>query len=141
MNIQPVHSKRPSAAPLSPALIGLGDDALENSSPLSVEDRKRVLNAVRLKLTLTIFVVAILMAMSAMIFFGVSRIFDWLTPSMQRDLEWKVQRGALELAQATQIAMYCVCPAAASPPASMGFTDTDGSLDTYSATDSISPWR
>jgi signal transduction histidine kinase/CheY-like chemotaxis protein len=72
---------------------------------LSDVERSRVLSATRLKLTLTVFVVAILLGLSTMIFFGVSRIFDWLTPSIRADLQHKAQRGALELAQTTQYAM------------------------------------
>jgi signal transduction histidine kinase/CheY-like chemotaxis protein len=74
------------------------------STPLlSKADRKRVLSATRLKLTLTVFVVTILLALSAMIFSGVSQIFDWLTPSIRADLVHKTQRGAVELADAAQI--------------------------------------
>src|SRR5262245_49121754 len=72
---------------------------------LSDAERSRVLSATRLKLTLTVFVVAILLGLSTMIFFGVSRIFDWLTPSIRADLQHKAQRGALELAQTTQYGM------------------------------------
>jgi len=72
---------------------------------LSDVERSRVLSATRLKLTLTVFVVAILLGLSTMIFFGVSRIFDWLTPSIRADLQHKAQRGALELAQTTQYGM------------------------------------
>jgi signal transduction histidine kinase/CheY-like chemotaxis protein len=70
---------------------------------LSHADRKRVLSATRLKLTLTAFVVTILLALSAMMFSGVSQIFDWLTPSIRAELVHKVQRGAVELAEAAQL--------------------------------------
>jgi signal transduction histidine kinase/CheY-like chemotaxis protein len=75
------------------------------ASPLSHEERARVLSAVRLKLTLTLFVVALLVAFSAMTYVGVSRIFDWLTPSIRHDLQRKAQRGALELTQSAQLGM------------------------------------
>jgi signal transduction histidine kinase/CheY-like chemotaxis protein len=64
-----------------------------------------VLSATRLKFTLTIFVVTTLLALSAMIFLGVTRIFGWLTPSIQQDLSYKARRGALELSQTTQLGM------------------------------------
>jgi len=75
----------------------------ETEELLSADERNRVLSAHRLRATLSAFVVVGLLLFSTMMFFVVTRIFDWLTPSMQRDLEWKAQRGALELAQTTQI--------------------------------------
>jgi signal transduction histidine kinase/CheY-like chemotaxis protein/HPt (histidine-containing phosphotransfer) domain-containing protein len=74
-------------------------------NPLSSEQRARVLSAVRLKLTLTLFVVTVLLALTAMMFFGVTRIFDWLTPSIRHDLQWKAQRGVVELVQSAQLGM------------------------------------
>jgi signal transduction histidine kinase/CheY-like chemotaxis protein len=70
---------------------------------LPEHERKRVLSATRLKFTLTVFVVTILLALSAMIFVGVSRIFDWLTPSIRADLQHKAQRGVVELAESAQL--------------------------------------
>jgi signal transduction histidine kinase/CheY-like chemotaxis protein/HPt (histidine-containing phosphotransfer) domain-containing protein len=75
------------------------------ANPLSSEQRARVLSAVRLKLTLTLFVVTVLLVLSAMMFFGVTRIFDWLTPSIRHDLQWKAQRGVVELVQSAQLGM------------------------------------
>src|SRR5690348_3554440 len=75
------------------------------SSPLSAEQRRRVLSAGRLKLTFTLFVVTVLIALSAMMFIGVSRIFDWLTPSIRHDLQWKAERGVVELVQSAQLGM------------------------------------
>jgi len=51
----------------------------------------------------TLFVVALLLAMSGLIFVLVSRIFDTLTPTIQADLEWKARRGAGELVHATEL--------------------------------------
>ena len=72
---------------------------------LSPEERKRILSTTRLKFTLTLFVVGVLLGLSAMIFSGVGRIFDWLTPSIRADLEHKAVHGALELAQTAQLGM------------------------------------
>lgn len=47
----------------------------------------------------------LLVGLSAMTFFGVARTFDRLAPSIGHDLAWKAQRGALELAQSTQLGM------------------------------------
>jgi signal transduction histidine kinase/CheY-like chemotaxis protein/HPt (histidine-containing phosphotransfer) domain-containing protein len=79
-------------------------EAEDSTAPLlSEEERRRVLSATRLKLTLTLFVVVILLALSAMIFAGVSSIFDWLAPSIRSDLTQKTKRGAIELAQTAQL--------------------------------------
>jgi signal transduction histidine kinase/DNA-binding NarL/FixJ family response regulator len=51
----------------------------------------------------TLFVVALLLALSGLIFVLVSRIFDTLTPTIQADLEWKARRGAGELVHATEL--------------------------------------
>jgi len=82
-------------APAQP--VDLGGEAL------SVEDKNRLLSARRLRLTLSVFVVALMLVMSGVVYFGVSRIFDWLTPTIRHDLERKARRGAIELAQTTQI--------------------------------------
>ncbi len=86
----------------------MGESAVpedQSGQLLSEAERKRVLSATRLKLTLTVFVVAILLGLSTMIFVGVSRIFDWLTPSIAVDLKRKAQRGALELSETTQLGL------------------------------------
>jgi signal transduction histidine kinase/DNA-binding response OmpR family regulator/HPt (histidine-containing phosphotransfer) domain-containing protein len=70
---------------------------------LSEHERKRVLSATRLKLTLTAFVVTILLALSVVFFLGVSQIFGWLTPSIRADLQHKAQRGAIELSESAQL--------------------------------------
>ena len=95
------HSPATQAVPSPRA----ADDALPEGAALSAEERARVLSATRLKFTLTIFVVTTLLALSTMIFMGVTRIFDWLTPSIQQDLAYKARRGALELSQTTQLGM------------------------------------
>jgi signal transduction histidine kinase/CheY-like chemotaxis protein/HPt (histidine-containing phosphotransfer) domain-containing protein len=77
----------------------------ETEGLLSTEERSRVLSAHRLRATLSASVVIGLLLFSAMMFVVVTRIFDWLTPSMQHDLKWKAQRGALELAQTAQLAI------------------------------------
>jgi signal transduction histidine kinase/DNA-binding NarL/FixJ family response regulator/HPt (histidine-containing phosphotransfer) domain-containing protein len=49
------------------------------------------------------FVVALLLALSGLIFVLVSQIFDTLTPTIRADLEWKARRGAGELVHATEL--------------------------------------
>src|SRR4051812_33575571 len=69
----------------------------------SERERRRLLSSLRLRLTFTLFVVALLLALSGLIFVLVSRIFDTLTPTIQADLEWKARRGAGELVHATEL--------------------------------------
>jgi signal transduction histidine kinase/CheY-like chemotaxis protein/HPt (histidine-containing phosphotransfer) domain-containing protein len=70
---------------------------------LSPEQRRRVLSTFRLKLILTSFVLLLLIGMSAMTVVLVTRIFDSLTPAARADLGWKAERGAAELARATEL--------------------------------------
>jgi signal transduction histidine kinase/CheY-like chemotaxis protein/HPt (histidine-containing phosphotransfer) domain-containing protein len=78
-------------------------------APLGAEEatserqRRRLLSSSRLRMAFTLFVVALLLALSGLIFVLVSRIFDTLTPTIQADLEWKARRGAGELVHATEL--------------------------------------
>jgi len=69
----------------------------------SERQRRRLLSSSRLRMAFTLFVVALLLALSGLIFVLVSRIFDTLTPTIQADLEWKARRGAGELVHATEL--------------------------------------
>ena len=72
----------------------------EPAAPLlAPEERRRVLSTFRLQVILTSFVVVLLAGLSVLMFSLVTRIFDTLTPSIERDLAWKSQRGVAELAQ------------------------------------------
>jgi signal transduction histidine kinase/HPt (histidine-containing phosphotransfer) domain-containing protein/ActR/RegA family two-component response regulator len=77
----------------------LGTDTAEKSE----RQRRRLLSSSRLRMAFTLFVVALLLALSGLIFVLVSRIFDTLTPTIQADLEWKARRGAGELVHATEL--------------------------------------
>ncbi|MFW6050922.1 MAG: response regulator [Myxococcota bacterium] len=70
---------------------------------LSDSRRKAVLSSFRLKAILTVFIVVLLALVSGLMFFLVSRIFDWLTPSIQSDLHWKAERGAVELSRGAEL--------------------------------------
>jgi hypothetical protein len=60
-------------------------------------------SGLRLKVTLILFVCALLLALSLLIFVLVNRIFGDINPSMRSDLDWKARRGAVELAQSTDL--------------------------------------
>ena len=66
-------------------------------------ERKRLLSSSRLRMSFTLFVVALILALSGLIFVLVSQIFDTLTPTIRADLEWKARRGASELVHATEL--------------------------------------
>jgi signal transduction histidine kinase/DNA-binding response OmpR family regulator/HPt (histidine-containing phosphotransfer) domain-containing protein len=57
----------------------------------------------RIKLGFVVFSLGLLVALSTMMFVLVSQIFASLTPSLQRDLEWKASRGALALAREVEL--------------------------------------
>jgi signal transduction histidine kinase/CheY-like chemotaxis protein len=78
------------------------DRGAENAL-LPEDQRRRVLSTFRLKLALTSFVLVLLIALSALVFVLVTRIFGTLTPAVHADLGWKAARGAAELAHSTQL--------------------------------------
>src|SRR4029453_13977203 len=59
----------------------------------------------RLKVLLSLFVILLVVALCGLIVTLVSGIFARLTPMMREDLEWKAQRGALELSQTADLAI------------------------------------
>jgi signal transduction histidine kinase/DNA-binding NarL/FixJ family response regulator/HPt (histidine-containing phosphotransfer) domain-containing protein len=81
---------------LAPAVAATADKA-------ESRQRRRLLSSTRLRVAFTLFVVALIVALSGLIFVLVSRIFDTLTPKLQADLEWKARRGASELVHATEL--------------------------------------
>ena len=70
-----------------------------------VDDAHRIASSLRLKVTLTCFVGVLLLALTALIFALVTRIFDRTTPAVHADLAWKAERGATELAQSMQVGL------------------------------------
>jgi signal transduction histidine kinase/DNA-binding NarL/FixJ family response regulator/HPt (histidine-containing phosphotransfer) domain-containing protein len=77
--------------------------AIAEKAEGSARERRRLLSSTRLRVAFTLFVVALILALSGLIFVLVSRIFDTLTPKLQADLEWKARRGASELVHATEL--------------------------------------
>jgi signal transduction histidine kinase/DNA-binding response OmpR family regulator len=65
--------------------------------------QRRLLSSARIRRAFTLFVVALLLALSGLMFVLVSRIFDTLTPTIRADLEWKARRGASELVHAAEL--------------------------------------
>ncbi len=65
--------------------------------------KRRLLSSARIKLALTLFVTALILALSGMIFVLVSSIFATLSPSVRADLEWKAKHGAAELSNSAEL--------------------------------------
>ncbi|MFT3924484.1 MAG: response regulator [Myxococcales bacterium] len=70
---------------------------LGKNDPLRREAEETALLGKRIKAGFLLFSLGVLVALSGMIFLIVSQIFDSLTPTLRRDLEWKASRGALAL--------------------------------------------
>jgi signal transduction histidine kinase/DNA-binding response OmpR family regulator len=69
----------------------------------TVQGREQLLSGSRIRVAFTLFTAAVLVTLTALIFGLVSHIFGRLTPSIRADLEWKAERGAAELARATDV--------------------------------------
>ncbi len=67
------------------------------------EQRQRALSGLRLKVVLIAMVVLIITLLSGLVFFLVSNIFDFLTPTLRRDLQWKTERGVVELSHTMEL--------------------------------------
>ncbi len=63
----------------------------------------RVLSTMRLKVTLMLFISALLVVLSLLVGAQVSRIFHQIDPATAAELEWKARRGSTELAEAAAL--------------------------------------
>jgi hypothetical protein len=68
--------------------------------PVIERGHRRALSSLRLKVTLMLFISALLIVLSLLVAMLVTRMFRQITPNMAADLEWKARRGATELAEA-----------------------------------------
>jgi signal transduction histidine kinase len=66
---------------------------------------RRLLSSLRLKVTLTLFILALLLGMSTLVFVLVMGVFDRFDGSLREDLGWKAVRGASEVAQAAELGL------------------------------------
>ena len=83
--------------------VSLRSDRVNGATSLALQEQRPIVSPLRLQVTFTLFVVALLAALLALVFMLVSHIFDQLTPAIQSDLEWKALRGAAELARGAEI--------------------------------------
>lgn len=72
-------------------------------STSALRGRERLLSERRLKLTLILFMGGAVLGLSVLFFVLVHGIFARLTPSLEDDLRWIAQRGALELAKSAEV--------------------------------------
>jgi signal transduction histidine kinase/DNA-binding response OmpR family regulator/HPt (histidine-containing phosphotransfer) domain-containing protein len=66
-------------------------------------ERRKMLSSVRLKLSLSLMVIAIITVLMGLIWLLVGQIFDRVTPSIREDLLWKTERGVVELSLSTEL--------------------------------------
>jgi hypothetical protein len=87
------------------AASGASADSSAEPSPelLSDEQRRRVLSSSRLRIALTQFVAALLLALGILTTMLISRIFGQLNPTIRQDLAWKAERGALEIVESADV--------------------------------------
>ena len=85
--------------------IGSDESTTLREHALLAEAANAAPSSARLQVTLTAFLVLLLVGMSGMTFILTKRIFDRLSPSIRDDLSWKTRRGAVELARAVDLAL------------------------------------
>ncbi len=95
MDAQQDRKKRP-AQPL---------ESMSPESATSASPHRKIVSKVRLQVMLSAFVVALLLIVGAVGYIQVSRIFDHLTPSVERDLRWKAERGSSELSSTLELGL------------------------------------
>jgi hypothetical protein len=71
--------------------------------PIAATGGRHALSSVRLKVTLMLFISALLIVLSLLVGALVTRIFHQITPTLAADLQWKARRGATELAEAAAL--------------------------------------
>jgi signal transduction histidine kinase/DNA-binding response OmpR family regulator/HPt (histidine-containing phosphotransfer) domain-containing protein len=79
--------------------------ALTGEGPVVSDDARQVADGARIRLLLAVFSLGIMVSLAGLMLWLVSSIFGRLTPSIRSDLEWKATHGAVELAQAMDVAI------------------------------------
>src|SRR5688572_3720747 len=95
-NTMPSSSKTESVAPSSMGL-------LMGSEPLVTDKARQVASGTRIRVLLMLFTTLLLVSLAGLMLLLVSSIFDRLTPSIRKDLEWKAEQGAFALSQAMEV--------------------------------------
>jgi signal transduction histidine kinase/CheY-like chemotaxis protein/HPt (histidine-containing phosphotransfer) domain-containing protein len=70
---------------------------------LTSDEQRRVMSSFRLTVKLMVLVGMVVVVMGAMVFVLVDQIFDTLTPSIRRDLEWKALHGVYGLSSRAEL--------------------------------------
>ncbi len=79
------------------------DPKMPSGDAIDPSARQRLLSNTRFKLRLMLLVGLIVLVLTALLFFLVSRVFANLTPSIESDLRGKVTSGLVELRQSTDL--------------------------------------
>jgi two-component system sensor histidine kinase/response regulator len=91
------------SSPLAQQLVD--PELLASESPLVTDSARRVASGSRIRALLVAFTVFLMLSLAGLMILVVSSIFDRLTPSIRKDLEWKATHGAMELAQAMEVGL------------------------------------
>lgn len=90
---------------VTPKLPATPSDGSPESSEesLSEPERQRLLSGSRLRLRLATLVILVVLGLTALMVLLVDQVFGSLTPTLERDLQWKVLNGVRELSQSTDL--------------------------------------
>ncbi len=114
----PASSKTDSVAPAS---LGL----LTGSEPLVTDKARQVASGTRIRVLLMLFTTLLLVSLAGLMLLLVSNIFDRLTPSIRKDLEWKAEQGAFALSKAMEVGIAAQDRSLITPVAKSYLKDDD----------------
>ncbi len=78
---------------------------LSDPEPLITDKARQVASGTRIRASLAVFTIVLLLALAGLMLLLVSSIFDRLTPSIQKDLEWKANQGAFSLSRSMEVGL------------------------------------
>src|SRR6187397_129713 len=111
----------PKTDSLPPSSMGL----LMGSEPLVTDKARQVASGTRIRALLMLFTTLLLVSLAGMMLLLVASIFDRLTPSIKKDLEWKAEHGAFALSQAMEVGIAAQDKALLVPIAKAYLKDAD----------------
>ena len=98
---------------------------LVGSEPLVTDKARQVASGTRIRVLLMLFTTLLLVSLAGLMLLLVSNIFDRLTPSIRKDLEWKAEQGAFALSQAMEVGIAAQDKGLLTPVAKSYLKDDD----------------
>ena len=98
---------------------------LSDSEPLITDKARQVASGTRIRASLAFFTTVLLLGLAGMMLMLVSSIFDRLTPSIQKDLEWKAKQGAFSLSRSMEVGLAAQDVSLIAPAARSFLNDAD----------------